>query len=128
MIPAKASVNRTVTITARVANHGLGNSSGFQVAFYNASSRASPFAVVNVGPIGAGATSSVISSSWASPVLGPHRIWVEVDYGGAVPEGNETNNTASVTTAVVANIEDPRDAGRKKATARLRRSIRSHAP
>jgi len=31
-------------------------------------------------------------------------------------------------TAVVANIEDPRDAGRKKATARLRRSIRSHAP
>ena len=100
MIPAKASVNRTVAITARVANHGLGNSSGFQVAFYNASARASPFAVVNVGPIGTGATSSVISAAWASPVLGPHRVWVEVDYTGAVPEGNETNNTASGTITV----------------------------
>jgi hypothetical protein len=30
-------------------------------------------------------------------------------------------------TAVVANMADPRDAGRKKASARVRRTIRSHA-
>jgi hypothetical protein len=29
-------------------------------------------------------------------------------------------------TAVVANLADPRDAGRKKAVARVRRTIRSH--
>jgi hypothetical protein len=99
-IPAKASVNRSVTINARVLNRGTGNASGFQVAFYNASQRASPFAVVNVGPLGAGATSQMISATWSSSVLGPHELWVEVDYGNAVPESDETNNLLSGTTTV----------------------------
>ena len=99
-IPAKASVNRTVTITTRILNRGVGNASGFQVAFFNASQSASPFAIVNVGPLGAGATSSVISATWSSGVLGPHDLGVEVDYGNAVPEADETNNLHSGTTTV----------------------------
>ena len=99
-IPAKASVNRPVTITARVQNRGVGNASGFQVGFYNATQSSTPFATVNVGPLGAGATSSVISATWSSPALGAHTIWVEVDYGNAVPEADETNNLQSGTTTV----------------------------
>ncbi len=94
-IPAKASLNRTVTVTTRVTNEGPGDAAGFQVAFYNASERASPFAIVNVGALGTGNTSSVISAMWSSPDLGPHEIWVEVDYLNAVPEGYETNNARS---------------------------------
>src|SRR5439155_1632968 len=56
--------------------------------------------IVNVGPLGAGATSSVISATWSSPALGAHTIWVEVDYGNAVPEADETNNLQSGTTTV----------------------------
>ena len=78
----------------------MGNASGFQVAFFNASQSLSPFAIVNVGPLGAGATSSVISAPWSSGVLGPHDLVVEVDYGNAVPEADETNNVHSGTTTV----------------------------
>jgi hypothetical protein len=99
-VPAKASVNRTVTVTTRVTNQGVGNASGFEVAFYNASERSSPFAIVNVGPLGTGATSSVISATWSSPSLGPHDVRVEADYGNAVPEGDETNNVRSGTITV----------------------------
>src|SRR5439155_12440447 len=81
-------------------NGGPGNASGFQVAFYNASQRASPFAVVTVGPLGTGATSSVISVTWSSPALGSHEIWVEADIANAVPEGDETNNARSGTITV----------------------------
>ncbi len=98
--PGKASVNRTVWISARVSNIGRGNASGFAVAFYNDTMRASPFALVAVGPLDKGANSSVISVPWSSPVLGPHVLWIEVDYGDLVPELNETNNTAPVVVGV----------------------------
>ncbi|HLE45638.1 MAG TPA: CARDB domain-containing protein [Thermoplasmata archaeon] len=98
--PAKASVGRVVTIDARVRNVGRGNASGFTLVFYNDTMRASPFAVAAVGPLGMNATSSVVSGSWSSPVLGPHLLWVEVDYDNIVPELNETNNTWPVVIGV----------------------------
>ena len=99
-IPTKASVGRPLTITARVVNGGLGNASGSQVAFYNGTERTEPFARVDVGPLGAGTTSSVISVTWSSMDLGPHEIWVEVDYANAVPEADETNNVLVGTVTV----------------------------
>ena len=98
--PPKASVGRAVTIDARVRNVGRGNASGFSVAFYNDTMRASPFAVFAVGPLGVNATSSIVSASWSSPAIGPHLLWVEVDYDDIVPELNETNNTAPVVVGV----------------------------
>jgi len=68
-----------MAVTTRVTNQGVGNASGFQVAFYNASQRSSPFAIVNVGPLNTGNTSSVISATWSSPSLGPHDIRVEAE-------------------------------------------------
>ena len=94
-IPAKASVNRPVSIAVRVENVGGTNASGFQVAFYNASAAATPFALVAVGPLGTGAATSWLTATWSSPALGAHVVWIEVDYGDAVPEANETNNTIS---------------------------------
>ena len=99
-IPAKASVNRSTSITARVRNVGVSNASAFQVAFYNDTQRSSPFAVFTLGPLGAGATSSWISAPWAAGSLGSHVVRVEVDLTDAVPEANETNNTAAGTITV----------------------------
>jgi CARDB len=85
-----------LSFTAKVANLGQGSAADAVVRFAVDGTQLG--ADKTIAGLAGGSTGSVTSDAWSVPkAAGTHTVTVVVDPDGAVPESNESNNTATLT-------------------------------
>jgi len=101
-----ARVGLSVSLTFSVAVQNAGNATPSQdavLAFYNETTRSTPFQTFAIPPVTPPAMSGRFDATWISPSLpGIHRVFAEVDFGDALVEWDESNNVHAWTVQVVA--------------------------
>ena len=101
--PAKAAAGSSIVVTDTTTNQGGGDASASTIAFYLSTTSAGNAADVlldgsrAVPPLAPGTSSTGTTSVTiaAGPAAGTFYIIAKADFGNAVPETNETNNTRS---------------------------------
>lgn len=83
-----------LSLSLEVRNQGNASAgAAATLAFYNESTPGSPFATFVVPALAAGASAGPFTATWMSPAApGTYRVVGDVDYAGAVPEVDESNN------------------------------------
>ena len=93
-----------VDLRATIKNNGSDLAENFTVGFYQGdpTNGGTLIGSTFIASLAAGATSPVQTVAWNTAGLtpAPYTIFVKADVSGAVPETNETNNTASATATV----------------------------
>ncbi|HEV8595305.1 MAG TPA: CARDB domain-containing protein [Thermoplasmata archaeon] len=101
--PAVVGLSRVVFLSVVVRN--LGNAtpgSSVFIAFFNASTPASPFRTDSIPPVAPSNDSARFTATWIAPSIpGAYRVVTVVDYGDSVLEWNESNNEFAWTIQVV---------------------------
>ncbi len=96
--PAAPQAGDTVNFTATVKNQGTAAGAPGIVTFAVDGTKVSE-TVNHTAPLAAGAT-AVVSGTWNNAVTGSHTVTATVDSANTTLEGNETNNTYSVSLTV----------------------------
>ncbi len=100
--PLAIGLSLPVTFSVEAANVGGDANASATLAFANASTPSSPFAVFPIPPIPAGGTEGPFVSSWIAPaVAGTYEVFALVDSADDVVESNESNNVFTWTLQVV---------------------------
>ncbi len=117
--PVFITTGATADLTASARNQGVRDAfAASTLAFYNASTPASPFFQAVVPPLAVGESSALFSVPWsAPPAAGIHNATIAVDYLDDVAEMAEGNNSATIEIRVMApplttiTFDGPQDAG-----------------
>jgi hypothetical protein len=92
-------------VSLAIVVHNQGNSTAINdstLAFYEATTPASPFASFKVSPVAQGDNSSRFTATWMSPAIpGMYGVMADVDHENNVTEWDETNNVYAWTIQVV---------------------------
>ena len=100
--PVTAGLSLPVTLSVDIANLGGTANATATLAFFNASTPASPFATFLVLPLPPGGTVGPFAATWVSPAVpGTYAVVADVDHGDAPAESNESNNLYAWTVNVV---------------------------